>query len=99
MDYNSAMIQPNTYFDDHVRSLGYADDQGKATVGVMLPGEYTFNTAAPETMTVITGRLTVKLPGDEAFFDYDAPASFEVPGDSAFALKVATPTAYLCRFH
>lgn len=93
------MIQPNTYFDDHVRSLGYADDEGKATVGVMLPGEYTFNTAAPETMSVITGRLTVKLPECDVFVDIDAGASFDVPGDSAFELKVGTPTAYLCRFH
>ena len=92
------MIQPNTYFDDHVRSLGYEDAEGKATVGVMLPGAYTFNTAAPETMSVVTGRLTAKLPGSERFVDYDAGASFEVPGDSAFELKVATPTAYLCRF-
>ena len=92
------MIQPNTYFDDHVRSLGYEDAEGKATVGVMLPGEYTFNTAAPETMTVVTGRLTAKLPGGAGFVDYAAGASFEVPGDSAFELKVATPPAYLCRF-
>ena len=92
------MIQPNTYFDDHVRSLGYEDAEGKATVGVMLPGEYTFNTAAPETMTVVTGCLTAKLPGSEAFVDYPAGQSFEVPGDGAFDLKVATPTAYLCRF-
>jgi len=93
------MIQPNTYFNDHVRSLGYADEAGRATVGVMLPGQYTFNTAAAETMSVITGRLTAKLPDSESFVDYDAGTSFDVPGDSAFELKVAEPTAYLCRFH
>ena len=93
------MIQPNTYFNDHVRSLGYEDADGKATVGVMLPGQYTFNTAAPETMTVVTGCLTVKLSGSESFVDHAAGTSFEVPGDSAFDLKVQTPTAYLCRFH
>lgn len=93
------MIQPNTYFEDHVRSLGYEDAKGKATVGVMLPGEYTFNTAAPETMSVITGCLMVKLPGRDTFAQYPAGYRFEVPGDSAFDLKVDTPTAYLCRFH
>lgn len=93
------MIQANTYFDDNVRSLGYEDADGKATVGVMLPGEYTFNTAAPETMTVVTGCLTVKLPGSDDFVDYHAGTAFDVPGDSAFDLQVATPTAYLCRFH
>lgn len=93
------MIQPNTYFDDRVRSLGFADDRGKATVGVMLAGAYTFNTAAPETMTVITGTLAVKLPGAADFVDYDAGDSFEVPGDSAFELSVQAPTSYLCRFH
>ncbi|MEM8597837.1 MAG: pyrimidine/purine nucleoside phosphorylase [Pseudomonadota bacterium] len=80
------MIQTNTYFDGQVRSLGYEDAEGKATVGVMLPCEYTFNTAAPETMTVVTGCLTAMLPGSEAFVDYPAGQSFEVPGDSAFDL-------------
>lgn len=38
--YTGGMIQPNTYFDDHVRSLGYEDADGKATVGVMLVGVF-----------------------------------------------------------
>lgn len=92
------MIQPNTYFEDHVRSLGYTDAEGKATVGVMLPGEYTFNTAAPETMSVVTGKLIAKLPGQDQYAEFGAGKSFEVPGDSSFDLRVKTPTAYLCRF-
>ena len=64
----------------------------------MLPGEYTFNTAALETMTVVTGCLTVKLPGSDDFVDYHAGTAFDVPGDSVRP-QVATPTAYFCRFH
>lgn len=93
------MIKLNTYFDDNVRSLGYTDPEGSATVGVMLPGEYTFNTVAPETVTVITGCLTVKLPNTQSFTDHPAGSTFDVPADSAFNLRVESPTAYLCRFH
>ncbi len=99
MSQTSPALESNRYFDGAVQSLGFADDLGRATVGVMLPGTYTFNTDAPETMTVVSGRLTVKLAGQTTFTDYDAGSAFEVPAKSAFDLQVATPTAYLCRFH
>jgi len=42
--------------------------------------------------------LTVRLPGAEGWVTFNAGESFNVPGDSSFDLKVAEPTAYLCRY-
>lgn len=92
------MLKHNSYFDGQVQSVGFERNGRSATVGVMEPGEYHFNTAAPERMTVVSGELRVKLPGDTAFHCYPCGTSFEVPGQSGFDLEVLSAAAYLCEF-
>ncbi|WP_030271520.1 pyrimidine/purine nucleoside phosphorylase [Streptomyces sp. NRRL B-24484] len=93
------MFSVNEYFDGSVKSIAFAREKGRATVGVMAAGDYRFTTAAPETMHVISGALTVKLPGADGWEVFAAGTRFEVPGDSAFHLKVEGDTAYLCEYH
>jgi purine/pyrimidine-nucleoside phosphorylase len=92
------MLKVNEYFEGKVKSIGFACGVGKATVGVMAPGEYTFNTGAPELMVVIRGALTVLLPGQDLWVTYGSGEQFDVPGNSAFQLQVNEETAYLCEF-
>lgn len=41
------MLQSNEYFDGKVKSIGFTSSStGRASVGVMAEGEYTFGTAA-----------------------------------------------------
>ncbi len=52
------MLQSNEYFDGKVKSIGFTSSStGRASVGVMAEGEYTFGTAQPEEMTVVSGAL------------------------------------------
>ncbi len=92
------MLKVNEYFDGKVKSIGFDADAGAATVGVMEAGEYDFGTAGPELMVVVSGELTVRLPGETEWKAYPAGTEFRVPGNSRFALKVAVPSAYLCRY-
>ncbi|WLD57059.1 pyrimidine/purine nucleoside phosphorylase [Salinispirillum sp. LH 10-3-1] len=92
------MFNVNQYFDGKVASIAFAGEQLPATVGVMAPGEYEFGTSQHETMTVISGALTVKLPGASEWQTYSAGQVFEVPADSKFQLQVAQDTAYLCTY-
>ena len=71
---------------------------GKKTVGVIKPGEYEFNTDTKETMTVITGTLSVYLPEYDEWEDFGAGSSFDVPAKSKFKIKVAQDSAYLCEY-
>ncbi|KAI3491701.1 hypothetical protein L1887_43802 [Cichorium endivia] len=71
---------------------------GRASVGVMAEGEYTFGTAEAEEMTVVSGALNVLLPGETEWKVYAAGQVFNVPGHSEFHLQVAEPTSYLCRY-
>jgi len=91
-------LKHNTYFDGRVQSVGFTRNGRKATVGVIAPGEYHFNTDAPERMTVSSGELLARLPSQTEWARYPAGTYFEVAGKSGFDVKAAEPSAYLCEF-
>jgi len=89
----------NVYFDGKVtsRTIEFPDG-AKKTLGIMLPGEYTFNTDAAEIMDIISGELEVLLPGSAAWKTVRGGEEFEVPARSSFSLRVKTLTDYCCSF-
>ena len=68
-------MKVNEYFDGKVRSISFQTETLPATVGVMAPGDYEFPTSQKETMTVISGALTVKLRFRAQSIDYVLPGS------------------------
>ena len=64
----------------------------------MAPGEYEFPTSQKETMTIVSGALTVKLPGSDEWVELQAGSGFVVEANEKFQLKVAVDTAYLCTY-
>ena len=92
------MFKINQYFDGNVASIAFQTATLPATVGVMAVGEYEFGTSQLETMTVVSGALTVKLPGSSAWQTYSAGEQFIVAANEKFQLKVAEETAYLCTY-
>ncbi|CAH0281814.1 pyrimidine/purine nucleoside phosphorylase [Erwinia aphidicola] len=93
------MLNVSEYFDGKVKSIGFESaTTGRASVGVMAEGEYTFGTAQAEEMTVVSGSLKVLLPGEAEWKRYAPGEVFNVPGHSEFHLQVAEPSAYLCRY-
>ncbi|MEH6543564.1 MAG: pyrimidine/purine nucleoside phosphorylase [Porticoccaceae bacterium] len=90
------MLDVNEYFDGKVKSIGFQTETLPATVGVMAPGDYTFGTSEHETMTVVSGALTVKLPGQDDWQTFNAGEVFKVEAQQSFDLKVVVDTAYLC---
>lgn len=93
------VIKANIYFDGKVtsRSILFTDGS-KKTLGVMLPGEYEFNTDQREIIEIISGGLEVLLPGSEEWKRIEEGETFEVPGKSRFGLKVNRITDYCCSF-
>ncbi|GGH94847.1 pyrimidine/purine nucleoside phosphorylase [Pseudomonas fluvialis] len=92
------MFKVNEYFGGTVKSIAFTQHEGPATIGVMAPGEYEFGTSQAEVMHVVSGALTVKLPGSEQWQTFAAGSQFNVPADSKFQLQVAVDTAYLCEY-
>ena len=94
----SVVKEANVYYDGKVtsRTVEFKDGSIKS-LGIMLPGEYTFNTSDKEIMEMMSGELEVKLPGEE-FRVINTPETFEVPANSSFDLKIKTVTDYCCSY-
>jgi len=92
------MFTVNEYFGGDVASIAFATTQGPATVGVMAVGEFEFGTSQLEIMSVVSGALTVRLPGADCWETYAAGTQFTVPADSRFSVRADVETAYLCEY-
>ena len=92
------MLEANEYFDGNVKSIGFKTATLPATVGVMEMGEYEFGTSQKETMTVVSGALTVMLPDTSDWQTFNQGDSFVVEANEKFQLKVDIATAYLCTY-
>lgn len=92
------MFETNEYFDGKVKSIAFHGQYKPATVGVMAVGEYVFNTAEKEKMTVITGELVIQLAGEDTAKTYTAGQSFDVDANSSFKVIVPADCAYLCEY-
>ncbi|MDT8338735.1 MAG: pyrimidine/purine nucleoside phosphorylase [Sulfurimonas sp.] len=97
---NNANIkkEANIYHEGKVtsRTVEFKDGSVKS-LGIMLPGEYTFGTKEAEIMEMTSGELDVKLPGEE-WKTLKTPESFNVPANSSFDLRVKTVTDYCCSY-
>lgn len=92
------MIKVNEYFDAQVKSLGFENKSGKATVGVMEAGNYEFGTGSPERMTLISGAWELKLPGETIFRKFAKGEGAVIAGNSKFELRILEQSAYHCEF-
>lgn len=92
------MFNVNEYFDGKVASIAFQTETLPATVGVMAIGDYAFGTTQKETMTVVSGALTVKLPNSNNWETFNAGEHFIVEANEKFHLQVAVETAYLCTY-
>lgn len=90
------MFKTNEYFNGNVMSIAFETEGFPATIGVMAKGEYEFGTSKEEYMTVISGKLTVKLPGSNEWKDFTKNDTFIVKPNSKFQLKVEQDSSYLC---
>lgn len=91
--------QANVYDGGKVTSREIQfNDGSRKTLGIMLPGEYSFSTAAAELMEILAGELEVQLPGSELWLAIKGGESFEVPANASFNLKVITLVDYCCSY-
>lgn len=91
--------EANIYFDGNVTSRSFVLADGtKKSLGIMLPGEYAFNTDAKEIMEILSGELEILLPDAKEWRTINGGQSFEVPAQSTFELKVKTIVDYCCSY-
>lgn len=99
-EFKNATItkKANIYYDGSVTSRSVElEDGSTVSLGIMLPGEYTFNTSKAEIMEMLSGNLEVKLPNEE-WKTLSTPESFNVGANSSFEVRVKTVTDYCCSY-
>ena len=90
-------MKHNSYFDGNVQSLGINTDEGYATVGVIVPGKYTFGTEKHEKMVITVGALQVRVPG-QTEQTVSAGSYFEVPAGVSFEVECTADVSYICYY-
>lgn len=92
------MFDTNEYFEGKVKSIAFEGEKLPATLGVMAAGDYEFGTSQFETMTVVSGTMTVKLPESTEWQSFTSGQQFTIEANKSFNVKVETDTAYLCTY-
>ncbi len=90
-------MEHNVYFDGKVQSLGLRAGQGRATIGVITPGRYTFSTTTQERMVVTSGVLHVKPPGEE-WKSIGWNEQFIVAPNASFDVEAKEDVSYICYY-
>lgn len=101
MQFDSVSIikKANVYFDGKVTSRTVLfSDGSKKTLGIMMPGQYTFGTEAAEEMEVLGGSMNVQLKGEDRYTRYEAGQTFSVPAHSEFKLDISDVADYCCSY-
>lgn len=101
-EFNNAKItkKANIYFDGQVTSRTVIDSDGtRKTLGIMMPGNYTFGTELAEHMEILSGEVEVELRGESTNCEtIQAGGYFEVPANSSFDIRVKEITDYCCTY-
>ncbi len=101
-EFNNANVtkKANIYFGGQVTSRTVIDSDGtRKTLGIMMPGSYTFGTELAEHMEILAGEVEVELKGEETNCEtIKAGEFFEVPANSSFDIKVKEITDYCCTY-
>jgi uncharacterized protein YaiE (UPF0345 family) len=95
----SVIRKANVYFDGGVtsRTINFANGEIK-TLGIIMPGEYSFDTGKKEIMDIQSGKVEVLLPDTEEWQQFSSGESFEVAANSNFRIKALSLTDYCCSF-
>ena len=89
----------NIYFEGKVisRKIIFSDGSIK-TLGVMLPGEYEFNTNSKELMEIISGELEYQLLNKTSWMKIKDGMNFNIEENSSFKIKVLQIVNYCCSY-
>ncbi|QIL80901.1 pyrimidine/purine nucleoside phosphorylase [Diaphorobacter sp. HDW4A] len=99
IDGVSLTTKANVYFDGKCVSHSFTYPDGtKKSVGVVLPSELTFGTAAAEIMECVGGGCEYKLAGSDQWVKSGPGEKFSIPADSKFDIRVTEAYHYICHY-
>jgi len=89
----------NVYFDGKVTSRTVTFNDGSfKTLGIMMPGDYTFGTNEKELMEITAGECEILLSGETQWQKINGGQSFYVEANSSFDVRAKTIIDYCCSY-
>lgn len=92
------MIKMNEYFGEKIKSLESISKEGRFTTGIILPGEYNFDTIQEEHITVTLGDLDIRLSPREEWKKIQKGQTIAISAGVKFYLRADKVVAYLCLY-
>jgi hypothetical protein len=90
------MLKVNTYYEGRVKSISFQCEEGPATMGVVTPGEYEFQTTSTEYLTVTSGLLYIMLPSQSAWKAFKPYETLIIPPNIRFRIMAKHDASYKC---
>lgn len=89
----------NVFYNGNVTSRTlFLGDGAKKTLGIILPGQYEFDTESKEHMEVLAGKLNVLLSGNEIWASFEAGQTFDIPANCKFKISADEVSDYYCSY-
>lgn len=99
LDNVSVVKKANVYFDGKVTSRTVLLEDGeKKTLGIILPGQYEFETDDKEHMELLAGKLKVLLPNSKEWITIKIGQTFKIPAHSKFKIIAEELSDYCCSY-
>lgn len=92
------MLKVNSYYEGSVKSISFMCEEGPATVGVVTPGEYEFQTTSTEYLTVTSGLLYIMLPSQSVWRAYKPYETIIIPPNVRFRIMAKRDASYKCLY-
>ncbi len=92
-------VKGNIYEEGKVTSRTFWTPEGeRKTVGIMLPGSYSFSTSTNEKMEITNGAVEVKLASGREWIGYSEGGFFLVPAGGSFEIRCDSLAEYVCSY-
>ena len=92
-------VKGNIYEEGKVTSRTFWTAEGeRKTVGIMLPGSYSFSTSTNEKMEITNGSVEVQLSSGGEWTGYSEDEFFLVPAGVSFEIRCNCIAEYVCSY-
>ncbi len=92
-------VTGNVYEGGKVTSRSFwTSDGDRKTVGIMLPGSYSFSTSTKEKMEITNGTVEYRLDPKDDWTGCGAGEFFMVPSGHTFEIRCSDIAEYVCSY-
>lgn len=92
-------LKGNVYFGGRVTSRTFYKKTGERfTLGIITPGEYTFDVGDKEIVKMLNGTAEICLPGESVFHEVKEGETFVIPANSDYQIRTYGIVEYLCDY-